>query len=647
MSLIGILLPILESKPSIITFLNKNNRPCSPQHLYQFVYKLNNPSLLAAADRLIKVKGILKSAKGGRISLVNKQKLKKLCEEYDKNNNPTTSTTTSTTTTTTTATTTATSSTSSTTTSSNPHPNPNQPPTHLSPRTFPNLHPSLLPVFTSPSFSAKLLPPNFISHTPYSSGFPPVPSSTFPTSIPLPPLLHSHQASFVRSFPCSIDLHTPTASGKSACAYYAAHKTAELGLNTLMLYPTKALGRAQRDAMPPHPPTFPDVMNGDTPHHGRPKILKSSNCLFTNIDFLHHYLLPSTSALPRSWLANLGCVVIDEYHYWSGTDLPGLISRLRCRSPSLHVVKMSATPPPPPPTPPPATFPPPGPPPPTTISKSGAPSGDKTLWITKPLPLSSLYSSLSSLLRPCVAPPSQRLKCLVFCRSRNVVETLYAHLLAEMPKTVKVITYRGGYSADKRSRLEAEFSAADIVVCTNAVQEGIDFSGFRVCVMVSSKWTGGEVEQCVGRVGRRGEGGGGGGGGAVGVIVEWKEERVYGYPFLRRGRYRGRRGEHIFEAMKELGIGEKERRVFGEEEVERATVVARERGWLRVKVRGDGEKVLAIPGSVELGTKIRNPRDVQYEVVVEEGGEVLDTVEYQRVFYYCYPGAVITVIGRR
>eukprot|EP00518_Triparma_eleuthera_P014234 CAMPEP_0182483220 /NCGR_PEP_ID=MMETSP1319-20130603/40887_1 /TAXON_ID=172717 /ORGANISM="Bolidomonas pacifica, Strain RCC208" /LENGTH=97 /DNA_ID=CAMNT_0024685001 /DNA_START=219 /DNA_END=509 /DNA_ORIENTATION=+ len=96
MSLISILLPILESKPSIITFLNKSNRPCSPQHLMKFVETLNNPSLLAAADRLIKVKGILESAKGGRISLVNKQKLKKLCEEYDKNNNLTTSTSTST-----------------------------------------------------------------------------------------------------------------------------------------------------------------------------------------------------------------------------------------------------------------------------------------------------------------------------------------------------------------------------------------------------------------------------------------------------------------------------------------------------------------------------------------------------------------------
>ena len=87
--------------------------------------------------------------------------------------------------------------------------------------------------------------------------------------------------------------------------------------------------------------------------------------------------------------------------------------------------------------------------------------------------------------------------------------------------------------------------------------------------------------------------------------------------------------------------------IFGEEEVERAASLAQERGWLRTKVRGSGERVLAIPKGVELGTKIRNPRDVQYEVQVERTGEVLDTVEYQRVFYYCYPGAVITVIGRR
>ena len=41
---------------------------------------------------------------------------------------------------------------------------------------------------------------------------------------------------------------------------------------------------------------------------------------------------------------------------------------------------------------------------------------------------------------------------------------------------------------------------------------------------------------------------------------------------------------------------------------------------------------------------------MQYSVVVKnedgEGEDVLDTVEYQRVFYYCYPGAVITVIGK-
>ena len=72
-----------------------------------------------------------------------------------------------------------------------------------------------------------------------------------------------------------------------------------------------------------------------------------------------------------------------------------------------------------------------------------------------------------------------------------------------------------------------------------------------------------------------------------------------------RCRSRGRKGEHVFEVMKELGMGIAEREVYGEEEANYAVEKARERGWLREKRREGGEQVLAIPKSVELGESTR------------------------------------------
>ena len=181
------------------------------------------------------------------------------------------------------------------------------------------------------------------------------------------------------------------------------------------------------------------------------------------------------------------------------------------------------------------------------ISQSGAAAGSKSLWVTKPLPDRGMYGCVSRL---CTG----QYKTIVFCRSRNVVEKLYSVLTKTLPNKM-TLTYRGGYSTEARRDLEvrasesrsdesrvktfshadllrslqSRFDSADIVVCTNAVQEGIDFSGFTLCVMISSSWTKQEVDQCIGRVGRRGMDG-------VGVIVEWGEERMYGYPVIRGGR---------------------------------------------------------------------------------------------------------------
>ena len=72
------LLAILRSKPSPLTFLNKNHRPCEPKHLRDFITKAA-PPLVPACDRLIVVGGIVKTKTGGRISLEKVQGESLLC----------------------------------------------------------------------------------------------------------------------------------------------------------------------------------------------------------------------------------------------------------------------------------------------------------------------------------------------------------------------------------------------------------------------------------------------------------------------------------------------------------------------------------------------------------------------------------------
>lgn len=67
----------------------------------------------------------------------------------------------------------------------------------------------------------------------------------------------------------------------------------------------------------------------------RPSIISSSCVILTNIDTLHHYLLPSADDRVVNFLANVKYIVVDEAHYYRENKIhnpfAAVMNRLRLK----------------------------------------------------------------------------------------------------------------------------------------------------------------------------------------------------------------------------------------------------------------------------------------------------------------------------
>ncbi len=257
------------------------------------------------------------------------------------------------------------------------------------------------------------------------------------------------------------------------------------------------------------------------------------------------------------------------------------------------------------------------------------------------------------------------IRCICFARSRSLIEWIYASTLSGLEEDLrcKVSSYRGGYSRELRRDIEVSLfnKSTLVVVATNALELGIDISEIDLTLHVGYPGSKSSLLQQAGRAGRGAEGA------SAAVMVCFNgavEQRMYLQPkSLLSGFGSSGGGEideavlasHLLCASNEAGLEKDCWKEFGvSEDVWRRVVgVLVSRGKL-LKQKLDGSYAGA--GSTKYAWKtvsLRNIEPVQYDIVLGVSGarngegEVLDKVPYSRVFYHCFPGAIILHRGQQ
>ncbi len=314
---------------------------------------------------------------------------------------------------------------------------------------------------------------------------------------------------------------TPTASGKSLCYNLPLLErlVRDPGARAIQLFPTKALGRDQEEALRA---LLRDAgiaegaitYDGDTPGDARRAARERASVLLTNPDMLHAGILPHHATWARLF-AKLRFVVVDELHTYRGvfgSHLANVIRRLRriarfhgsdptfvfasatIGNPGEHASRMLGEPV-------------------HAITESGAPAGPRTVVVYDPPVVNAELGIKASYVKTAVRLTADLIRAevptLVFGQSRNGVEVMLKYLRDKLAKVElapdAIQAYRGGYLPETRRRIEAGLRAGDVkcVVSTNALELGIDVGALEAVVCAGYPGTIASLWQRFGRAGRR------------------------------------------------------------------------------------------------------------------------------------------------
>jgi DEAD/DEAH box helicase domain-containing protein len=343
-----------------------------------------------------------------------------------------------------------------------------------------------------------------------------------PPREPLPPPLeallaergiatYTHQADVVDRCRAGEDVlvATQTASGKSL-AYNLVVAEALLcdpDATALYLFPTKALAHDQLEELVALDEALglraePAAYDGDTPRSARARIRSRSRIVVSNPYGLHEYL-PQAQALER-FISHLAVVVVDEAHRYRGVfgshvalvlrRLLRICDRLGARprlvlssatvaNPAEHGRELTGRQV-------------------TVVDDDGAPAAERTvaLWDSMHDPDRSAAAQSAQL----VASLAERgVRTLCFAGSRVGVE-LVAGWAADRAPGARISPYRAGYTPAERRQIEADLrdGTLDAVVCTNALELGIDIGGLDAVVLTGYPGTIASTWQQLGRAGR-------------------------------------------------------------------------------------------------------------------------------------------------
>lgn len=312
---------------------------------------------------------------------------------------------------------------------------------------------------------------------------------------------------------------TPTASGKSLVYQLPTLAAVEGGGTALYLFPTKALARDQLQKLRGLAgelglePGLIAPYDGDTPAARRGEVRDLARCVLTNPDMLHYGILPYHERWARL-LGRLELVVLDELHAYRGvmgTHVANIARRLlrvaeaygakprliaasaTIGNPAEHARALTGR-----------AF--------AAVTEDGAPAGAREFVFWEPPPRPGLDGRRRSATAEAAWLAAEfvrrGLKSLFFCNSRKGAELLrrYAAGQLEPEQAERLESYRAGYTAEDRRRIEDAFKGGDLTVlaATSALELGVDIGAVDAVVLVGYPGSLTSLWQRAGRAGRAG-----------------------------------------------------------------------------------------------------------------------------------------------
>jgi DEAD/DEAH box helicase domain-containing protein len=458
---------------------------------------------------------------------------------------------------------------------------------------------------------------------------------------------------------------TGTASGKTL-VYNAAFAEAALTrpkTTALYLYPTKALARDQLRAVRALklPQVKASVYDGDTPRAERPLIRKNANLVMTNPDMLHLSLLPD-HARWADFFFRLSMVVVDEAHVCRGvfgSHVAMVLRRLRrliahyggtprwclasatVGNPGELATRLTGM-----------TF--------EEITDDRSPRGEKLFAFWNPPVVDEdtgqRRSALSEASWLMGRLADRDVRTIGFTRSRRAAELLAEFArrdVAEAKTRARIKSYRAGYLAEDRRRIERELADGDLIAIasTSALELGIDIGTLDAAVLTGYPGTRASMWQQAGRAGRRD-------GDALAILVA-QDDPLDQYLVNHPDDIFERPPEaavidptnpyvlepHLRCAAREVPLREEELGFFGDvPDVKKAVERMTDRGELVHRREAWHDRGKDAP---HRAVDVRAGGGHVYSIVIAGTGELLGTADEHRAYATLHPGAVYLHMGEQ
>jgi DEAD/DEAH box helicase domain-containing protein len=479
--------------------------------------------------------------------------------------------------------------------------------------------------------------------------------------------LYPHQADGLAVLRDGRDLviATGTASGKTL-VYNAAFAEAALTrpkATALYLYPTKALARDQLRAVRALklPQVKASVYDGDTPRAERPLIRKNANLVMTNPDMLHLSLLPD-HARWADFFFRLSLVVVDEAHVCRGvfgSHVAMVLRRLRrliahyggtprwclasatVGNPGELATRLTGM-----------NF--------EEVTDDRSPRGEKLFAFWNPPVVDEdtgqRRSALSEASWLMGRLADRDVRTIGFTRSRRAAELLAEFArrdVAEAKTRARIKSYRAGYLAEDRRRIERELADGDLIAIasTSALELGIDIGTLDAAVLTGYPGTRASMWQQAGRAGRRD-------GDALAILVA-QDDPLDQYLVNHPDDIFERPPEaavidptnpyvlepHLRCAAREVPLREEELGFFGDvPDVKKAVERMTDRGELVQRREAWHDRGKDAP---HRAVDVRAGGGHVYSIVIAGTGELLGTADEHRAYATLHPGAVYLHMGEQ
>lgn len=326
--------------------------------------------------------------------------------------------------------------------------------------------------------------------------------------------LYKHQAEGIKTLQegKNLCLTTGTDSGKTLTyAIYSALQAKRNNKTTLCIYPTKSLARDQKDSLQKIYSKLKlsievGVYDGDTSSDRKKDLRENGDIILTNFQGLNYYLPHHESW--ESFYSNLGLIVIDEAHMYTG--IMGSHTAWICRrllriteteykshpqialttatlgNPKEHAESLIGQPV-------------------TVLEKDYSPQSEKTVIFWNPIKNGETRSSPHTAvteIAPWIVNEYEK-QILVFAPSRRTTELCMNWILEQHPE-LSVESYHAGHTKEERRKTESRLKngLTDIVISTNALEVGINIG--EIDVVITNTYPGSRMsfQQQIGRAGR-------------------------------------------------------------------------------------------------------------------------------------------------